>query len=391
MKYDFDKLNERKGTCSFKWDSLEASYGDASLLPLWVADMDFQSPREVIDAVTERARHGIYGYSFIPDNYYSAAVNWIAKRHGWHIKPEWILHSPKVVTALNMAIQAFSESGDGVIIQQPVYHPFMNSITNNNRKILNNQLVFSESKYTINFDDFEKKASLPNTKIFLLCSPHNPSGRVWTKDELAKMAGICLRHDVIIISDEIHSDLIFTGCRHIPIASILNEIAERTVSCYAPSKTFNLPGLESSFVVISSSELKNKMKQQFMRNSLSANIFGPLAHTAAYTHGEEWLSQVMEYIENNYNFTKSFFENELPSVRVIEPEATYLVWLDFRSYKLSAEALKQKLRKEARVALNEGDVFGSGGEGFARLNIACPRSILESGLKQIKSAFANNA
>ncbi|MCL1911164.1 MAG: pyridoxal phosphate-dependent aminotransferase [Leptospirales bacterium] len=391
MKYDFDKIHERKGTYSFKWDSLEANYGDANLLPLWVADMDFQSPREVIEAVTERARHGIYGYSFIGDDYYSAAVSWITKRHSWRIKPEWVLHSPKVVAALNTAIQAFSEPDDGVIIQQPVYHPFMTSITNNGRKILNNQLKFSENKYAIDFDDFEKKASLSNTKLFLLCSPHNPSGRVWTENELTKMADICLRHNIIIISDEIHSDLVFTGCRHIPIASISDKIAERTVSCYAPSKTFNLPGLESSFVVISSDELKKKMKRQFMRNSLSANIFGPLAHTAAYTYGEEWLSQVMEYIESNYGFTKTFFENELPSVKVIEPEATYLLWLDFRSYKLSVEALRQKLRKEARVALNEGDIFGSGGEGFARLNIACPRSVLESGLKQIKSAFANNA
>lgn len=388
MKYDFDQVHERRGTSSLKWDALESRYGDKDILPLWVADMDFKPPAEVVESVVKRAQHGIYGYPAMPGDYFAAAADWITKHHLWQIKPEWIVHTPGVVIALNVIIQRFSAPGDGVIIQEPVYYPFMSSVTNNERKILNNQLLFDGKKYRVDFDDFEKKAAAPEAKLFLFCSPHNPSSRVWTADELNRMADICLRHNLLIVSDEIHSDLIFPGFRHTPIASISPQIAERTITCYAPSKTFNLPGLESSFVVISSDELRAAMKKQITANALGANIFGPLAHTTAYRHGEDWLAQVMKYIEANYLFTKTFFENELPSVKVIEPEGTYLLWLDFRSYNLSASALRQKLRKEARCALNEGDMFGSGGEGFARLNIACPRSILALGLARIKEAFA---
>ncbi len=339
----------------------------------------------------QRAQHGVYGYTAPMPEYYQAVVDWFNGRHGWRITPEWIVTAPGVVPALNLLIQTFTEPGDGVIVQKPVYYPFMRSIKNNGRIVINNPLKLEGNIYRIDFEDLEKKAGDPAARLLILCNPHNPVGRVWTGEELKRAGEICATHDVLVISDEIHCDLTFRGHRHVPFGSISSEFLMKSITCTAPSKTFNLAGLQTANLFIASLDLRQRYNRTIDCLGLKwPNLFGAEALIAAYRHGGEWLDQLMEYLGANLAFMKEFISANMPRVKVIEPEATYLVWLDFRDYGLDTEALKHLIRDRACLALDDGYIFGSPeGDGFERINIACPRSILEEALVRMREALAS--
>lgn len=382
---DFDQSVDRSGTNSIKWDRFK----DKNALPLWVADMDFKSPEKVIDALVQRAQHGIFGYTSIPDEYFESIKKWYEKRQSWEINTNDIIYTPGVVTAISAGIQGFTKPGDEVIIQPPVYYPFKKTILNNKRKVLNNTLVKTESGYTIDFDDLTKKAKRESAKLLILCSPHNPVGRVWRKEELFRIGQICEENNVKVISDEIHGDLIFDGYKQIPYASVNQEMADHSMICTAPSKTFNIAGLDSSNIIISNDDMKSAYVSILEKNDLTRpNIFGLTGTIAAYEYGEEWLEEVMDYIQDNYRYLLTFLTENLPKVMVNQPEGTYLVWLDFSDYNLTTEALKNKLIEDAKVVLNQGSVFGDGGDGFVRLNLATTRDLLKQALNQIAKSFS---
>lgn len=387
-KYDFDEIVPRKGTNSIKYDALDKIFGSADLLPLWVADMDFKTPDFIVDAIKKRAEHEIYGYTFKPDSYFDAIINWMKRRHDWEIQKEWISSSPGVVAGLSLAIESFSKPGDGVIVQPPVYFPFFDCVKGNNRTMIENPLRMENGRYTFDLEDLKSKIT-ETTKLLLLCNPQNPGGMVWTLEELTALTNICLENNIMIISDEIHSDFIFNGHKHIPIASISEEVAQNCMVCMAPSKTFNVAGLASSLVII-----PNKRKFAAYERTLGVahlgmgNIFGSVALEAAYAHGDEWLSQILVYLWDNYLLAEKFIAENLPRVKVMKPEATYLVWLNFSDYGMGNQELSKFTTDQAKVALNDGGRFGKGGDGWLRLNIGCPRSVLEEGLEKLKQAFA---
>lgn len=387
MKYNFDKVVDRNGTRSVKWDFVHRFFREEDLLPLWVADMDFQCPKPVIDALEKRVKHGIFGYSSAnTEDYHKAVIGWMKRRHNWDIDRKWIVYTPGVVPALAICVQTFTEPGDKVIIQRPVYYPFTNVIVNNNRIVLNNSLKYKDGKYTIDFDDLEEKVKDPKVKLMLFCSPHNPVGRVWTEEELIKVGNICLRNNVILVSDEIHGDLIHKGYKHIPLISLSKEFEINTIVCTAPSKTFNMAGLHMSNIIIPNEKLRKKYRNTLQgRNATSGpNPLGIEATIAAYNHGDEWLEQVLEYIGDNINYIKEFCQERLPGIKFIKPEGTYLVWLDFKELGLDKEELTEIIIKKAKVALNEGHFFGDEGTGFQRINVACPRSILVQCMERIE-------
>jgi cysteine-S-conjugate beta-lyase len=388
MKYDFDRVIDRTGTGSIKWDLADVIFGGTDLLPLWVADMDFESPPEVTAALVARAQHGIFGYSTPKTGYYQSLTGWFRKRHSWDLKYEWLYFAPGVVPAINLVIQTYTEPGDRIIIQKPVYYPFMLAIMSNGREILNNPLKQVNGGYRIDFDDLERKAKDPAAKLMILCSPHNPVGRVWTRDELNRVGEICCAHDVLILSDEIHCDLTYINHRHIPFGSISNTFLMNSITCISPSKTFNLAGLQTAGLVIANPELGRKYKHTIdCLGLLGPNLFGAEALTAAYEHGEPWLDAVMEYVSDNLSYLKDFISKHIPRIAVIEPEGTYLVWLDFRALSLDNKSLKQLMLDKARVALDDGFIFGSPeGDGFMRINIACPRATLAKALQRIEQA-----
>ena len=379
----------RKGTNSIKWDWYEWNknlFLDKDVLPMWVADMDFEVPKEVIEEIKNRMEHGVFGYSFEPHDLKDNIINWLEYKHNWIVKKDNILHMHGVIPALNFSVQLFTNPGDKILIQTPVYPPFMSSVKNNNRNLLINELILKDNHYEIDFDDFEKKAK--ESKMFILCSPHNPVGRVWSKEELERMGEICLRHNVLILSDEIHADLTFENIKHIPIAAISKEIAQNTITLMAPSKTFNIAGFHYGFAVIENTELRKKLKKWINNNGLYMHNFtGLIAANAAYKHGKKWLDETMKYIEENYNFVKEYFEKNLPEIKVIKSEGTFLIWLDFRGLKLSQNELRELLEKKAKVGLNSGDTFGPGGEGFMRMNIATSRENIEIACERIKNAI----
>jgi cystathionine beta-lyase len=386
MKYDFDKVILRNGTNALKWDGLDKTFGTADILPMWVADMDFEAPQPIIDAVVKRAQHGIYGYTEKPESFYSSISSWMKKRHGWQIDNKWIEVSAGVVPAISLSILSYSEPGDKILLQSPVYYPFFSAIESNNRVMVNNQLIYENHQYKIDFNDLESKLKT-GVKVIILCNPHNPVGRVWSREELEKIGELCIRYNVIIVSDEIHSDLIFGKHTHIPIASISEELAERTVTCMAPSKTFNIAGLYTSAVIISDDTLRGEFKNTMNRlNAEAKNLFGIIALEAAYTYGEEWLEQALPYLEGNLDFLVDYFATKIPKIKVSKPQGTYLAWLNCRELGMNQKDLVDFFIHKAKVGLNDGAVFGSGGEGFMRLNAACPRSLLEKGLKRIKNA-----
>jgi cysteine-S-conjugate beta-lyase len=386
-KYNFDEIVNREGTNCIKWDARSHVFKTNDLLPLWVADMDFRTPNFIVKAIAERAAHEIYGYTFRGDSYFDAITGWMKRRHDWDIKKEWISFSPGVVAGLTFAIEAFSKPGDGVIVQPPVYFPFFDSVKGTGRKMIENPLKLKNGRYYFDFEDLKSKTD-ENTKILLLCSPQNPGGMVWSKEELFELAQICLENKILIISDEIHSDLAFSGNKHTPVATLSEEIAKNCVTCMAPSKTFNVAGLASSILIIPDKRKFVQYEKTIGVGHLGmGNIFGTVAIEAAYTHGDKWLQQMVCYLEENFFLLENFFKNELPNIKVMKPEGTYLVWLDFRHYGMKDEELSKFIIEKAKVGLNNGGKFGTGGDGWMRINIGCPRSILEEGLVRLKTAF----
>lgn len=386
MKYNFDEVIDRTNTASYKWDQSEKLFGRADILPLWVADMDFRAPKEVVDAITRRAEKGIYGYTFRTQGYYDAIIGWLSRRHGWEIRQDWITSSPGVVPAMSMIVQAFSEPGDNIILQSPVYYPFYDVIQSNGRNVVDNALLFHDGRYTMDYDLLERQAQ-EGAKMLLLCSPHNPGGRVWTREELEKVGDICIKHNVLIVVDEIHHDLVYPGNKHIPFASISEAFAQQSITCIAPSKTFNLAGLAAAVVIIPNEELRQKYNQLLKTLSLHMETyFGLTAIESAYTYGDEWLDQLLQYLEGNLNTVIQFVGEHLPQVGVIKPEGTYLVWLDCRAISDNPKTLKKLMWEKAGVAFNEGSMFGQAGAGFLRVNIACPRSLLVKALEQFAEA-----
>jgi cystathionine beta-lyase len=385
LTYDFNAVIDRRNTGASKWDAVGKRFGSEDVIPLWVADMDFSSPQCVIDAIVKRAEHGVYGYAVQQDAYFEAIVKWFKTRHHWQIERDWIAPAPGVVPALSVIVQAFTEPQDGVLIQPPVYHPFKKVISVWDRKVIENPLVERNGRYEIDFADLEIKAA--QAKVMFLCSPHNPVGRVWTPEELQRVGEICLRHGVLVISDEIHADLIFRGHRHTPFASLSPQFAEHSLTCAAPSKTFNLAGLTTAYVIAPNPALKKRYEAMLNKASMGElNIFGIEAMIAAYEGGAEWLDALLEYLEGNLEYLKGFVAEHLPQIRVIEPEGTYLVWLDCTKLNLSVKELDRFFVHKAGLALNEGHLFGREGEGFQRVNIACPRQLLVKGMEQLKAA-----
>ncbi|NLI25599.1 MAG: putative C-S lyase [Bacteroidales bacterium] len=386
-KYNFDRIIPRTGTNSVKYDGVLHTFGSEDVIPLWVADMDFRCPEPVVEALRQRVEHGIYGYTFVPDGYYEALAGWMEKRHRWSVRREWVVFSPGVVAALHLAVNAFTRPGDGVIVQPPVYFPFFSAVKENGRRLVYNELKLENSRYTINWDDLREKASR-GARMLLFCHPHNPAGRCWTAGELETLADICREYDLILLSDEIHADLTLPGYRHLPMAALNEEIAGRTITCVSASKTFNLAGLATSAVIISNSELREKF-ESFCRkvHTGSGNLFGYTAAEAAYRYGEEWLNEVLEYLSENIQFAQNFFRKHIPVIEPIPTEATYLMWLDCRKLGLSPEQLGDFMVKQAGIGLNNGAMFGPGGEGFMRLNVACPRALLERALERLRRAI----
>ncbi len=396
MKTNFDQVISRKGTNSVKW---EFTYSDGvvspremgddlfapdELLPLWVADSDFQAPQTVIDALVKRAEHGMFGYSAPKQPYFDAIMGWMQRRHNWTVEKDWILTAPGVVPSLNMIVQTFTEPGECVMIQTPVYFPFYSCVENNGRTLLHSPMHFNDGQYTMNYEDMDRQMSELDVKLMILCSPHNPVGRVWSAEELCKLGELCIKHDVIILSDEIHHDLIFSSAEFTTFANACPDAMDRTIVCTAPSKTFNVPGLKTSNIFIPNPELREQM-QTGMRNLglLGMNAFGLLALKTAYATGDEWVDEMMEYVVGNFDYLRSFLAEHLPDAKLIDAQGTYLAWVDFRAFGHDVDTLYSKVMDDAKVFLNNGKVFGTAGEGFLRINLSCPRAILHEALTRI--------
>jgi cystathionine beta-lyase len=385
----FEAFHDRKNTRSVKWDNLEPIFQTTDVLPMWVADMDFKAPQAVNDALIRRAEHGIYGYTVIDEDVKGAVLNWVESRHNWTIDPNWLSFSPGVVTSLHMAIQAFTEPNDKVLIQTPVYTPFYNVIKQHNREVVKSPLVYENQSYTIDFNDFEEKLK-QGVKAFILCSPHNPVGRVWTHEELSEIARLCLKYDVLILSDEIHGDLVFKGKRHIPIATISDAVADQTITCMAPSKTFNLAGLDASFIVTKNKEKREKLNTLFSKQGIGGlNTMGNTALEAAYVHGEAWLDELLVILEDHQNYVSGMFAAYAKELKVIQSEGTYLLWIDCSELNMDDDELKNFMIEKARVGLNPGIAYGDEGKQFMRMNIACPKVTIEEGVNRIIEAVKN--
>lgn len=381
----FDTIQDRKNTRSVKWDMLKAVFQSDDVLPMWVADMDFKAPEAVNEALIARAKHGIYGYTVIDDEVKDAVTNWIARRHDWQIDQEWLSFTPGVVTSLHMAVQAFTKPGDKILIQTPVYTPFYSVIGDHDREVVKSPLVREDNYYTIDFTDFEEKLS-QGVKAIILCSPHNPVGRVWRKEELEEMARLCLKHDVLILSDEIHADLIYPDQRHIPIASLSPEISRQTITCMSPSKTFNLAGLQASYCVTEDKEKRNKLDETLGKQGHHMlNTMGGTALEAAYLHGEAWLDELKTVLEENRDYVTEELERRT-NLKVTRTEGTYLLWIDCRGLEMDDKALKKFMAEKARVGLNQGVDYGEEGGSFMRMNIACPKALVEDGVERLITA-----
>lgn len=388
MKYNFDEIVERKGTNCLKYDFAEERGKPKDVLPLWIADMDFKAPPLVIERIKELADHGIFGYTDTKDEYFQVLKKWFYNYFQWEIKKEWLIKTPGIVFAIAAAIHAFTKEGDGVLIQQPVYYPFSEVILDNNRKLVNNPLIRKGNRYEIDFEDFERKIAEEKVKLFLLCSPHNPVGRVWTEEELLRIGEICLKYNVIVVSDEIHSDFIYPGHKHIVFASLSKELSDITITCTAPSKTFNIAGLQISNIFVENPDLKKKMEKAIAQTGYSqVNQLGLAACQAAYEGGEEWLEALKLYLLENILYTREFLEENLPKVEMIQPEGTYLIWLDFQKYNLEEKEREEIIVNKANLWLDSGTMFGPDGKGYERINIACPRSTLKKALQQLAGAF----
>ena len=387
MKYNFDEVIDRRGSDSLKLEALLPQWGREDLIPMWVADMDFRTPPFIIDSVKKRIECEIFGYTEKPNTWYQSIINWQKKRHQLAITKEMISFIPGVVPAIVMAIEAFTKVGEQVLIQPPVYYPFAAAIRNTGRKVITNPLLLGNLQYYIDFDDFEKKVK--TCKLFIFCNPHNPGGRVWSKEELEKLAAICLKYQVLMISDEIHADLTLPSYKHISLASLSEEIAMNTVTFSSASKTFNMAGLASAYAIIPNPQVRQKFLDKTVGYMLTdGNIFAFQTTVAAYEQGEEWLNQLLAYVQGNIDFLTQYIDQYLPKVKYLVPQASYLVFLDFRALGLSQKELVSFCTNKAHLALVDGSVFGEEGKGFMRINLASPRSIIEKALEQLKEAFS---
>jgi cystathionine beta-lyase len=381
LKVDFDEIIDRRNTNSVKWDSAP----EKDILPMWVADMDFKAADPIIKALEKRVHHGIFGYATIPDAYYEAEVSWWDKRHHFKIKKEWIEVSTGVIPSLSAVVQAFTEPGDKVLIQSPVYNYFHTSITNNRCEIVLNELKYNGESYEIDFDDFEKKASDDKVKIFILCNPHNPVGKVWSRNELERLGEICFKHHVLVLADEIHRDLVYKDYKYVPFASVSEKCLTNSITCTSPSKTFNLAGLKASNIIVANEEYRKKVNRSLNVNEVAElNVFGIEALIAAYNEGEDWLDQLLDYLKGNRDYFISFIKERIPKLRVLVPEATYLMWIDCRRFGMSSQELSKKLLNEGHLRINAGHTYGAAGDGFIRINIACPRELLIEGLGRLE-------
>jgi cystathionine beta-lyase len=388
-KHNFDEIIDRRKTDSIKWSKkhLEENFGDESCIPMWIADMDFRTAEPIIQTITERANQGIFGYGHKSDEFLEAAVKWQRNRNGWDIEKEWILFTPGIIPALNFIVETFCNPGDKVIIQSPVYYPFTNIITSNGCYIADNPLVLNDGKYEMNFSELERIAQDSRTKLMILCSPHNPVGRVWTDGELQRLGEICFKNDVLVVSDEIHSDLIYKPNHHTPFGKISEEFKMNSIVCTSPSKTFNLAGLQLSNIIVPNEKLRKELNHKLLAIDIDPGTFASVAQIAAYNEGEEWLEQLIIYLQDNLDFMNKFLEERIPRVKMIKPEGTYLAWLDFSDLSLNEMELQQLMQKKAKIALDDGYIFGAGGEYFQRINFACPRSILQKGLESIEKCL----
>lgn len=386
-KYNFDQIIDRKGTNALKTDVLKERFGRDDLIPLWVADMDFLSPPSVTNAIIERAKHGIFGYTCPSEAYYKSILSWLDNRHDWVVKQEWIGFIPGVVKGIAFVIDCFTKKGDSVIIQTPVYHLFSIIPRLHRRNVTNNTLTLNNGRYEMDLEKLKKQIT-PETKILILCNPHNPGGRVWSKEELTNLAEICYDNNILVISDEIHSDLAFKNHKHVPFASVSEKAAQNSITFMAPSKTFNIAGIVSSFSVIPNDKLRDSFHSYLTKSELDeAHLFAYLATQVAYEKGGEWLDEVKDYLYENILFVNDFLMKYIPQIKAMSPEASFLIWLDCRDLKLSQNDLVSLFINDAHLALNDGSMFGEGGEGFMRMNIGCPRSTMEKALNNLKTAI----
>jgi len=385
---DFDVVIDRKNTNCIKYDFAVQRGMPADILPFWVADMDFRTSSYIQEAIDKQVQHGIFGYTESDGAYFEALRAWMQQHRGWTIRESWLVKTPGVVFALAMAVKAFTKQGEGILIQRPVYYPFGEVIESNGRRVVDNTLRCEESgKYTMDLKDFEEKIINENVKMFFLCSPHNPVGRVWTKEELISIGDICYRHQVVVVSDEIHADFAFAR-EHEVFVNLKPEYADITITCTAPSKTFNIAGLQISNILISNEELKRKLQAEIYASGYcQVNAVGIKACQAAYQHGEEWYQAMIAYVKENIVYLKEYLQKNIPQIKMREPEGTYLVWLDCRDLQLSKEALEELIVHKAKLWLDRGDMFGPTGEGFQRINVACKRATLTMGLSQLKEAL----
>lgn len=387
MNFNFDKIIDRTNNFSAKWSEMNKNFGTNDLLPMWVADMDFLTAPCVMEALKDRLEQGIFGYTTRPSSYNESIVNWLDNRFSWKINQEWLMFSPAVITSISLLIQNLTQKNDKIMIQEPVYSPFHSIVESNERNLVISPLVkLDDGSYVMDYEDIEAK--IKDVKVFILCNPHNPVGRVWTREELTRLGEICLKHNVLVISDEIHSDIILKNHKHTPFASISKEFRENTITCMAPTKTFNLAGLQSSFLVISNPYYYEVMDKAFSILDIKRNnAFSLVATEAAYNYGEDWLYELIKYIEDNVDFAIDYIKNHMPQLKVKKPEGTYLLWVDFSNLNVDKEDLKNALINKGRIALSDGSSFGIGGDGYYRINLACPRSMVLEGLKRIEFAI----
>ena len=388
MKYDFDEIVNRRGTNSVKWDEAK----EEGVIPMWVADMDFKAAPCILDALKKRVDHGVFGYTMVPDSYYESIISWFERRHQWYIERDWIIYTSGVVPAISAIIKALTEPGDKVLVQTPVYNCFFSSIRNNGCTTAENALVRKGNSYEIDFDDFERQATDEKTKVFLLCNPHNPAGRVWTQEELSRMNDICLRHNVKVIADEIHCELVMPGHVFTPFAAVSKACQDNCITTNSPTKSFNIAGLQIANIITSNAEDRQKIDRAININEVcDVNPFGVIALQAAYNGGEDWIDQLNVYLWENYQALKTFFKDNLPQLEVIDLEGTYLVWVNVRATGMTADELTEKLLKEGKVFVNRGTMYGkTTGEDYIRINIAMPRSLMLEGLKRMKSVIDKN-
>ncbi len=387
MQYNFDEIIDRRNTDAIKVERCKTLFGTEDVLPLWVADMDFRTPDFIISAIQKRLEHPILGYTKSPKNFYSSTINWITNHHDWDVERDWVDFLPGIVPGLSFAVQSLTVPGDEVIVQPPVYYPFFHVIEKNNRVLIQNPLKEEDGKFVMDLDDLEKKFST-KTKLFILCNPHNPGGRVWTKEELQQFAAVCEKHQVTIVSDEIHADMVLPGnTRHTPFATVSEWAKNNTVTFMAPTKVFNMPGLISSVYIIPNAELRNRFARFLEASEMNnGNMFAYMAAVAAYENGEEWRKQMLDYVKANVDYIADFLKNNIPQIKLMIPEASFLVWLDCKDLGLETDELHKFFSFKAGLGLNKGTIFGTGGEYHLRLNVACSRKVLEKAMKQLKEA-----